>query len=89
MLKRTALFDAHQKLGAKLVDFSYQSELVPPQVVATYLTSEPFDAALERGIMNLLRSQVAHDVALEIRYVGPLPSPPKAKAEVQKRSRLR
>jgi hypothetical protein len=43
--------------GAKLVDFSYDAAAEPPRVLATYLTTSPFDAALESGIANLVRSQ--------------------------------
>lgn len=59
--------------GAKLVDFSYDPQTQPPRVVATYLTEAPFEAALERGIANLLRSALGQEVELEVRYVGPLP----------------
>jgi hypothetical protein len=59
--------------GSKLVDFSYDQQSEPPRVVATYLTTAPFDDALERGITNLLRGVLGHEVALELRYVGPLP----------------
>jgi len=60
--------------GAKLVDFSYDESAQPPRVVATYLTEQPFPEALERGIANLLRSRLGQEVALELRYVGPLPA---------------
>lgn len=65
--------------GAKLVDFSYDPAAQPPQVVATYLAPAPFDESLERGIANLLRSQMGQEVALEVRYVGPLPTPAREK----------
>ena len=60
--------------GAKLVDFSYDPAAQPPAVVATYLATEPFPEALERGIANLVRAELGQ-VTLEIRYVGPLPAP--------------
>lgn len=59
--------------GAKLVDFSLDAAVQPPRAVATYMSVEPFAPALEQGIGNLVRSQVGQEVALEIRYVGPLP----------------
>jgi len=62
--------------GAKLVDFSFDASSEPPRVVATYLTTAPFDEALERGIANLVRVQTGLEVALELRYVGPLPARP-------------
>jgi hypothetical protein len=58
--------------GAKLVDFSYDPAAEPPRVTATYLAREPFAEPLERGIANLLSSQLGKEVALEIQYVGPL-----------------
>lgn len=62
--------------GAKLVDFSYDPAADPPKVTATYLAREPFAEPLERGIANLISSQLGREVALEIQYVGPLrPAP--------------
>jgi hypothetical protein len=60
--------------GAKLVDFSYDAAGQPPRVTATYLTTSPFEEALETGIANLVRAQTGQEVTLEIRYVGPLPA---------------
>lgn len=59
--------------GSKLVDFSYDPQSAPHRVVATYLTTAPFDEPLERGITNLLRGVLGQDVELDLRYVGPLP----------------
>jgi hypothetical protein len=64
--------------GAKLVDFSFDPAAEPPKVVATYLTNEPFAEPLERGIANLISSQLGKEVALEIQYVGPLKPAPEA-----------
>jgi len=71
--------------GAKLVDFSYDAAAEPPRVMATYLTTAPFDEALESGIANLVREQTGKEVALEIRYVGPLPSREEVKKPEEKK----
>jgi len=72
--------------GAKLVDFSYDAQAAPPQIVAVYLTNGPFEDALEQGIANLLRSALGAEVEVELKYVGPLPeAAPTAAAPSSKR----
>ncbi len=83
-IQRVLAEQARMVPGAKLVDFSYDPAAEPPKVVATYLASEPFAEPLERGIANLLSSQLGREVALEIHYVGPLrqaPAPDAASKE--------
>jgi uncharacterized hydrophobic protein (TIGR00271 family) len=60
--------------GAKLVDFSVDARAEPPRVAATYLVTAAFDPVLERGIANLVRSELGQDAEVELRYVGPLPA---------------
>lgn len=87
-LRQVLAGQARMVLGAKLVDFSYDPAAQPPRVVATYLTTEPFPEALERGIANLLSAEIGQEVTLEIRYVGPLPAPNRP-AEAPKRAPAR
>jgi hypothetical protein len=77
-IQRVLAEQARMVPGAKLVDFSYDAAAEPPKVVATYLAGEPFAEPLERGIANLISSQLGREVALEIQYVGPLRTTPEA-----------
>jgi len=79
-IQRVLAEQARMVPGAKLVDFSYDPAAEPPKVTATYLTSEPFAEPLERGIANLISSQLGKEVALEIQYVGPLKAAPEPEA---------
>ena len=65
--------------GAELMNFKYtpETEEAPAKVVATYLATAPFGETLETGITNLLRNQLGFEIALELKYVAPLPSEPK------------
>ncbi|HEX9764425.1 MAG TPA: TIGR00341 family protein [Candidatus Acidoferrales bacterium] len=77
-IQRVLAEQARMVPGAKLVDFSYDPAAEPPKVTATYMVSEPFAEPLERGIANLISSQLGKEVALEIQYVGPLKTAPEA-----------